>query len=299
MNYIRFVFLLTLSSLGVVQAQAPLNATQYMYNRAMFNPAYAGSRGVGNFVLGHRTQLTGFTNAPNNTFFSYDTPIINSLGGAVMLSNRAVGPLHQIDGSLNASYTIPIFSGVFWSVGVRAGLGNLSIDYSRLNVRDENDKALQGVRQELYPVLGLGSFFRGQNWYLGISFFDIRQVALDENKRTYLGEHLFASAGYVFSLGNVKLKPDFSLRYFTGGDFNFNASLSTRIINRLDLGMSYRHNLGYSFLGFLKITEKIALGYSYDLDTNELGAYHDGGHEVYLRYDLLKSLSGSYSERFF
>ena len=59
------LFILVLLAAGVwqVQAQQDHRYTQFMYNKLMYNPAYAGARGVPSISAMYRQQWLGFEGA--------------------------------------------------------------------------------------------------------------------------------------------------------------------------------------------------------------------------------------------
>ena len=72
---IRFILI---NSVGNAQKEAQY--TQYMYNTANINPAYAGSRGVMSALLMHRNQWAGLDGAPVTNTLTLHTPVSDRLG---------------------------------------------------------------------------------------------------------------------------------------------------------------------------------------------------------------------------
>ncbi|MDQ8015299.1 MAG: type IX secretion system membrane protein PorP/SprF, partial [Flavobacterium nitrogenifigens] len=72
------------------------------------------------------------------------------------------------------------------------------------------------------------------------------------------------------------------------------------INEKLTLGAAYRWDAAVSALAGFQITDGIQVGYGYDYDTNKLGNYNSGSHELFLRFELVsKSKNRLVTPRFF
>lgn len=108
-NTIRNLILTSISVLGMQQvcAQQDPQYTQYMYNPAVINPAYAGS--VSNLqIFGlYRTQWVGLEGAPKTAHISVTTPLTdNGLGLGVHFKNDHLGVMDENSLSIDLAYTV-------------------------------------------------------------------------------------------------------------------------------------------------------------------------------------------------
>jgi type IX secretion system PorP/SprF family membrane protein len=86
----------------------------------------------------------------------------------------------------------------------------------------------------------------------------------------------------------LKFKPAFLVNYIAGAPVTINGSANFLINDLFTLGASYRSNNAVSGLAGFQISESTFVGYSYDYNTNGLGAYNSGSHEVILKFYLGK-----------
>ena len=94
--------------IGVVGfAQQDSQYTQYMYNTANINPAYAGSRDVLSIFGLYRAQWIGLKGAPKTGTFALHSPISNSnVGLGLSFVNDKIGPSSENNISVDFSYMI-------------------------------------------------------------------------------------------------------------------------------------------------------------------------------------------------
>jgi type IX secretion system PorP/SprF family membrane protein len=104
-----FLTILVFISGFTIFAQQDSQYTQYMYNTANINPAYAGSRGVLSIFGLHRTQWVGLDGAPVTNTFAISSPIKESrLGLGLSFVNDRIGPTTDNKISADISYSSPL-----------------------------------------------------------------------------------------------------------------------------------------------------------------------------------------------
>ena len=93
--------------------------------------------------------------------------------------------------------------------------------------------------------------------------------------------------GYVFDLSDdLKFKPAFLMNYLEGSPLNINLSTNFLISDVFTIGASYRWDNAVSGLAGFQVSNGMFLGYSYDYNTNGLGEFNSGSHEVILKFYL-------------
>ena len=154
-------------------AQQDSQFTQYMYNTIAVNPAYAGSRGVTSAFLLHRNQWVGLDGAPVTNVFSIHKPISNTaLGYGISIVNDRIGVSDNNTLSVDVSYSIPLSESSKLSFGIKSSANWLSVDYSRLTIRDPNDVVLSQqneIDNQFSPNIGVGIYWHTPKNYIGIS----------------------------------------------------------------------------------------------------------------------------------
>lgn len=303
MKTIVLFFVLLLTHF-VTYAQQDAQFTQYMYNTILVNPAYAGSRGVMSLFAMHRTQWVGLDGAPVTNAVSINTPINNSkLGVGVALTNDRIGPTQETNFSGDLSYTIKTSETYKLSFGVKATANVFNLEVTQLNPDDQNDPKFQNLDNQISPNLGAGAYFHSDKLYVGFSvphFISSKQyndndVSVYKQKATY-----YLIAGYVFDLSSsVKFKPSILSKMVMGTPFQTDFSANFLLNEKLVLGASYRWTGTFSAMAGFKISDKLFIGYGYDLETTKLANYNSGSHEIFLRFEFLNNFNRVMSPRFF
>lgn len=294
-----FLFLLVVKSL-IVSAQSEPQFTQYMYNRYLFNPAYAGSNDAGEVNALYRAQYVGLASkAVSSQGFNFNMPLyaINS-GVGLTVINDLIGFQRSTYVSVNYAYTKDFKWGKL-SAGLGAGIVQASLDGSQIRTPDgvyqggvnHNDNTLPSVlSQGVAPDFSLGLYINSAKYFAGVSLNHIAFSTAKVNGATRLNfsRNLFVSGGYDFAVGkkisimpSVLLKTDFRQLQ---ADFG----VSFTIINNILTGISFR---GYSpkSVDALNIMAGVSikgvkLVYSYDANLNYLTKFNYGSHEVSLGY---------------
>ena len=300
----KILFLVLLLTGTVSYAQQDAQFTQYMYNTIVINPAYAGSRGALSIFALHRTQWVGLDGAPVTNTFSVNTPIENSnLGIGVSLLNDRIGPTNENNLSADISYTIHTSETFKLSFGLKATASIFNLDINKLNPMDQGDPQFHDLDNVISPNLGAGVYFHSEKTYVGFSvpnfiekrLYDDNSVSVYKQKANY-----YLIAGHVVQLSSsVKFKPSILSKMVMGAPFQTDFSGNFLFNEKFVLGASYRWNGNVSALAGFKISDKLYLGYGYDMETNKLANYNSGSHEIFLRFELLNNYKRVMSPRFF
>jgi type IX secretion system PorP/SprF family membrane protein len=279
--------------------------TQYMYNTMTINPGYTGTRGVPSALVLYRAQWVGLDGAPRTGSFSIDSPVSsNGQGLGLSVINDRIGPSTETTLTVNYSYPIQLSADVRLSLGISATLDFLEVNFNKLDIYDPNDPYLTGTLSKTSPNIGVGAYFHADKWYLGASipmlletkFYDDVQTSIASQKM-----HFYAMGGYVFELNpNLKFKPAAMVKVVSGSPIAVDISANFLIIDKLTLGAAYRWDAAVSAMAGFQITSGLNIGYAYDYDTENIGNYNSGSHEVFIRFDLFtKSKYRLVTPRFF
>ncbi len=104
----------------------------------------------------------------------------------------------------------------------------------------------------------------------------------------------------MFDVSNtVQFKPAFLTKMVPGSPAQVDLSANFLFHNRFLLGAAYRWDADASFLTGFQLSNKLFIGYSYDLGTSRLANYNSGSHEFFMRFELFNSYKKAYSPRFF
>ncbi len=287
---------------GVLFAQQDPQFTQFMHNKLIYNPGYAGTSDAICANVLYRQQWVNFPGAPKTGLLSFDMPIGNlPMGIGLNVMNDQIGFSKTLFARLALSYKRPIGPGNL-GIGIDGGIlqqqfngtwitpdgptkHDASIpDYTSGTVTTPNPNI-----NKLTYDLGFGVYYGIANkMYVGISSTHLtaQDIVASDSVKYALARHYYIVGGYTFDLTpkhalqpNVKVKSDAAS---TQLDVNL-----TYIFDRtLSIGVSYRMQdaiapmIGYRFLK----DKSLRFGYSYDLTMSKIKGFSAGTHEISLGY---------------
>jgi type IX secretion system PorP/SprF family membrane protein len=290
----------------VGNAQQEAQFTQYMYNTANINPAYAGSRGVLSALLMHRNQWVGLDGAPKTNTFALHTPLGEKVGLGVSILNDELGPSTENTFSVDMSYNIPTSETFKLAFGIKGTVNLFNVDFNKLKSFNQNDALIANrtnIDNRFFPNVGAGIYWYSNKTYVGVSIpYMLEKKYYDNDVQYVAGErmHIHAMAGYVFDLSSeLKFKPSVLAKVVKGAPLQVDLSANFLFFDKLTLGAAYRWDAAMSAMAGFQISDSWLIGYAYDKDTTRLGNFNSGSHEIFLRYELFKSYNKIVSPRFF
>ncbi len=316
-NKIKFLFLLFLL-VGFFKnstAQQESQYTQFMYNKLPINAGYTGARGCLSVRALYRAQwVQKIEGAPQTASFSIHSPFKkenNALG--FFFVNDRLGVTQQNFFNVTYAYRVPLGKKIRLSIGINAGLLWYKSNLSALDRRDIGDPVYNENVNRVLPDVGAGIYVYHPMWYIGVSvpnfikgsLYNKDQASLiASNPSAHRSQHFFAMAGGVIPVTKgFKIRPQTIAKYvFAKGQkvpFEMDFNLSFLIVDRVNIGASYRTTFGKSknvdplknpesVCANLEVwpTKQLMIGYSYDYTLSKLGNYNKGSHEVILGYDF-------------
>ena len=272
-------------------AQKEPQYTQYMYNIGSFNPAYVGTVENPEFSGLYRAQWIDVPGAPRTFRFGANLPFQNEkVGLGINIVNDELGPTTQTYADISYSYQIMVTDETKLSFGIDAGGSFLNVDFSKGTFENPGENLNEEMLSKFYPTVGAGAFLYAEDWYLGASVpnfltegvynDEVASIVEDKLQFNFIG-------GYVFELSdNLKFKPAFLVNTISGSPVNVNLSGNFLIADVFTAGASYRLDNAFSGLAGFQISNQLFAGYSYDYNTNLLGEFNNGSHEIILKFYL-------------
>ena len=314
----KLILISCLSLLSIFTfAQQETQFTQFMYNKLMINPAYAGSSRTQSLSALYRNQWIGLEGAPVAQVLSFDTPLMNNrvgLGGT--LSRNTIGINERYTFDVAYAYRIPVGQG-YLGIGLQTSLRYFSNNYSDSRLVGtrpiSGDGAVpQGIQTKFIPNFGAGVFYNAKQYYFGVSIprIILNRVTFADVLSTIGKEvpHVYFMGGGALDLGeNLQLHPQLLVKYVPNvpldADLNLNAVINSKFI----AGLSYRlggssKSIGESIALIIgaRLSDSIDFTASYDFTLSEIRDYSSGGLEVGLRFYLKKQEGDDVSNpRFF
>ncbi|MDF4221321.1 type IX secretion system membrane protein PorP/SprF [Maribacter sp. M208] len=289
-SYTIALVLFSLLSFKAIAQKEP-QYTQYMYNIGSFNPAYVGTVENPEFSGLYRAQWIDIPGAPRTFRFGANLPFKNEkVGLGINIVNDELGPATQTYADISYSYQIMVTDETKLSFGIDAGGSFLNVDFSKGTFENPGENLNDEMLTKFYPTVGAGAFLYSEDWYLGASVpnfltegiynDEIASIVEDKIQFNFIG-------GYVFELSdNLKFKPAFLINTISGSPVNVNLSSNFLISDVVTAGVSYRLDNAFSGLAGFQISNTLFAGYSYDYNTNLLGDFNNGSHEIILKFYL-------------
>lgn len=304
---ILFVLLFPLRGM----AQSDPHFTQFMYNKLLYNPGYAGSRDVTGMSAQYRSQWAGIDGAPRTLNFSVDGQVGSYMNPFRKVALGLTATSEQIGVENNQllrgyfAYRIKFEKSVL-SLGLSGGGDNYTARYSDLFPQNSIDPNLNhNILHRFLPNFGMGGYWSSEKFYVGVS-----APSLIENHYDVYGTKLarqirawYLSGGYVYAVNDiVQLKPQAIIRYAANGSYKLPVSCDINLTgifyNRLMCGMSYRTDKSIAAIVQLQVSNKFNLGYSYDYLMSDLSPYAKGAHEFVLYYEFRRNVMNFATPRF-
>ncbi|RRQ49381.1 type IX secretion system membrane protein PorP/SprF [Maribacter algicola] len=294
LGFVLGVFFVSNSVFGQKEPQY----TQYMYNIGSFNPAYVGTVETPEIAALYRAQWLDIPGAPRTIRIGTNLPLSNeTMGLGFNVVNDQLGPVTQTYADISYSYQVNLSEETKLSFGMDAGGSFLNVDFSKGTFENPGEPLNQEQINRFYPTIGAGLFMYADQWYLGASVpnfltegiynDDVASIVEDKLQFNFIG-------GYVFDLSDgLKFKPAFLVNMLSGAPVNVNVSTNFLISDVFTVGASYRVDNAFSGLAGFQISNGTFIGYSYDYNTNPLGEFNSGSHEVVLKFYLGRGSGGS------
>jgi type IX secretion system PorP/SprF family membrane protein len=270
--------------------------SQYMFNQLVINPAYSGSKDEMSLAVINRYQWTGLEGAPRTLTMSAHTPLRNehvALGMYVYADH--IGADNDLGVVGSYAYRVRLGNGKL-SLGLQAGLSQVSIDWNKVTMHEEDDVVFTSRPQSsLKPDANFGLYYYTRNYYIGISskhLFENQfgKVEHTDGTSTYstLTRHFYFMGGMALPVSDkIVFKPSTLIKYANNAPLNMDLNASFLFNGKIWLGASYRTgNNAMVFMIELQATSNLRIGYSYDASMGALKSYNGGSHEIMLGYDL-------------
>lgn len=286
------IILLLTVRLGMAQ-QSPV-ISQYMFNGLLINPAYTGSKPFTSATMMVRKQWAGFEGSPSTQTASIHGLLENKkVGLGMYASNDHAGITNRTDLFGMYAYHIELGESKL-AFGLQGGFTYMKSTLSDLKVFQANDPVYElNTVSNVLPNFGFGAYYYGEKFYAGFSIPEMvsydpdRALSLKLNNVHRIVRHYFLTSGYVFIINEqVKIKPSVLVKYVYGAPLQYDINTNVLLNNIIWLGASYRSGDAVVVLAEYQLSNKLRIGYSFDLTLTELRNYSAGSHEIMLGYDF-------------
>lgn len=294
---------ITIVSYSVFGQQLP-QQTQFLFNQYAFNPAFAGVTDSWEAVVNNRYQWVGIDDAPRTFTMTAQGPFKNEkMGIGGMVYTDIVGPTRRLGFQASYAYHLQLSEGIKMSMGLSFGFNQWLLDADKITTTDPDDPFFSnGLIKTISPDAKFGLYIYHKNWYIGGAIpqlihntltFD--QVALDS--RSYLEDHFYLNAGYIFRLGDDwQIEPTTLVKIGYPAPTKADFVLKVMYKEMIWLAGGYRTNDAYTAMVGYNHNDNLKLGYSYDITHTNLKGYNSGSHELLLSVKFGKTKQGKVSQ---
>jgi len=276
-----------------LSGQEQVYFSQYMCNRIVYNPAFAGDREIPGFSFHTRQQWISWKGSPSANLLMAHTRLKNKNAGiGVSLSYDRMGPVQHAGFSGAYSYTVQITDKSKLMMGLQGEMRILQIHLSQLQLVDQGDLLFEAdPGMKVQPNVGFGFNFLFQNYSVN---FSIPRI-LNSNLSPYGGEtsewskshrvfYLEASSRYDIN-ESLKLMPSLLVALASGTSPFVELTGMMLYRERFGTGVFYRFNNTLGGMIRYNHQDRIIVGYSYDISLG-YRQYNAGTHELFLGYNF-------------
>ncbi len=287
MKIIKLILVTFMLLVGFVShSQQQVMFTQYMFNGLAINPAYAGSHETISLTALAREQWTGIDGAPSTQALSVHSPIINQrIGVGLLVLNDKIGVTNQTGAYGSYSYKLPLSKGNL-ALGLQIGFSSYNAEFSKVGA--SNSEFVFGDVREVHPNAGFGAYYSTDRFYAGFSVPQLIENTFDKDNpesNSKIVRHYFVTSGYVFDLNSdLKLKPSFLIKTVAGAPTEFDLNTNLLIHDVLWVGVSWRSFASINALIQVQATDKLQIGYAYDIASTKFREVSGGSHEIMANY---------------
>ncbi len=284
--YIIVGVFMMLCSITALAQQTP-EYTFWRQNMVLVNPAYVGStEKVEISINSYKDKLQGVYEGPKTLSLTAQWSLNDKVGLGLDIVTDNVFIQKETNVFVDYSYKLSFGEKRDLYLGLKAGGSFFNVDFSRLKTVDP---ANQGEVSNFNPNVGIGVYYKANNYFVSLSaprilkakrYEDVSGVAQEASDATLL----MFGGGYYYDLStDIQIVPAFMTRYIDGAPFSFDLSTSVRFYDKMELGVNYRLNNAISAMVSFEILKMIEIGFAYDYSISTINTQTDGGPEFLLK----------------
>ena len=266
--------------------------TQYMYQGQLVNPAITGSRNDLYISFTHRNQWLGNKKTPKTNIISAQAPLKHdNFAVGAQIYQQSFNNLGNQGIAGFGAYRIKFPKKITLSFGLKVGVLSYGYQWDDIETITPNDPSFTNLSNEFAPMIGFGTYFRTDDFYVGLGVPEIVNGLNANSKTSFQNWNTTFIAGYIFNVNErISLLPNILVRKFGNLAPQPDFTAIVRIDKKIDIGLILRS--GFQIVGTsfdILLTKQIQLGYSFDVgirSNNPLNTY--GNHELSLSYEFKK-----------
>jgi type IX secretion system PorP/SprF family membrane protein len=301
-----YIYILFILSTATMYSQQLSLQSQFMIDKFVINPAFAGTQNGIPINLGVRRQWAGIQEAPVTQYISANLSLGDGIGIGGVIFNEASGPTRRTGISLSGAYQIVLSRyGQNYhelSFGASAIISQHVLDKNKLETFLPDDPTiLQAYGSQTLPDANFGVYYHNSDKYFAsLSVVNLLQTRVDiynitNKQKNNFVRNYYLMGGATMEVGNgLKIQPTLLFQSIETLNTQIDVNLRAIFNDKFWLGASYR--MQDAFVGMFGINmSSFAFSYSYDFTTSTIKEFSSGSHEVKLGYLIPPSFSNGKS----
>lgn len=303
------LLLTTMVGFGSLFAQEYPVYNQYHFNYYLANPAVAGANDCHYFMLTHKQQWTGISDAPYTTTVSYQGRFKHNIGLGMYIYNDKNGYSKQQAGQLSFAYHIPMDAGNRYikkssherqlSFAASIKLYDYSFDADEFKALKNEDPAIADLGSETAFNANFGAYYTSYGFFAGLTLTNLSRMKMptyNDDMEPDMPLTGLLLVGNEFEIDrDESIEPSLMLKATSASEYamDINAKYSRTLNDEHSywIQLTYRQNFddgAYQAINLMPMVgfqvKKWHFAYAYDIDLNRLVRYNYGTHELMLGY---------------
>ena len=280
---IKLLLLILVLNSGILLSQQLPFSNQFLVNRQVLSPAFAGITGNFEVFVSSQTNSLKFPGGPQYKSLYLSGPVHGNMSLGASVSNSSVTIFNGISGQLDYAYHLRISDEQFIHFGLAVAYNEnyIHLDYNQLQSL-QNDPINLNARKSI--SYGVGMIYTYGNFQLGVSVPRLGEYRVMHNETG--SQYSVSGLGRIHSSYFLELSQSFSIEpsvIVEKSSFEplwYNASALFRIKQVTWFELHYRQG-GIMGLGLgFNPAKKMLFSYTYDLSGTGIMKYSAGIHEI-------------------
>ena len=265
---------------------------------SLINPASTGIEGqmIG---VNYKTSMMGIENGPKVQSLIYHSDENKNASWGISVQNEKVNIESYGIASFDYSYRIQINPNTKINFGLKGGVFFNSIDINSIErVTQENNSSLKIINNYWNPILGMGLFLKGNNYYLGISINNLLKSNRYQEENGIVSQaidkgQLYISSGIDIKLTDIlTLRPSLIYSFVKNLDNQLTAITNLEINDKISVGLGVSNNYYTNYQILFKGFKNFELGFGYESrnginSQSVTSALKANNTELLLRYRII------------
>ena len=249
--------------------------------------------------VNYKTSMMGVENGPKVQSFIYHSDENRNASWGISVQNEKVNIESYGIASFDYSYKLQISTNTKINFGLKGGVFFNSIDINSIErVTQENNPSLNVVNNYWNPILGMGVFLKGNNYFLGISINNLLKANRYQEENGIVSQaidkgQLFVSSGIDIKINNsLILRPSLVYSFVKNLDNQLTVITNLDIIDKISIGLGMSNNYYTNYQILFKGFKNFELGFGYESrnginSQNVTSALKSNNTELLLRYRII------------